>query len=102
MGMVKKWVNSTMDIGVLKPKQKYNLVFACLESLDDVLYITTSCGCSKAKRVDNTIQVDFNTGKFPIHLEVSGIKENNFKRTINVYYKSGKVDGLTFYGKVVL
>lgn len=98
--MIKKWSNSNINLGILKPYQKLRIIFECKEDLYDAVTVITSCGCSQGYIDGNSVVVTFNSDGIPKHLSNLGNSEVSFSKSVKVYYRTGEKDILTFYGKI--
>ena len=98
--LMKNWENTNIDIGTVKPYQRTYVTFKCLESLEDVATITSSCGCSQGHVSGNNVIVSFKPGDVPKHMTSSGRNSYNTSKTIRVHYTNGETDVLRFVGVV--
>jgi len=98
--MVKNWKSANIDFGVLKPHSKICLTFECKDSLEDVVNITTSCGCSQSYVSANNVIVSYKSGGIPLHLTQAGVIQYKVRKKLNVFYQNGVYDTLQFYGMI--
>ena len=97
---MKNWESTKIDIGTVKPYQRTYITFKCLESLEGVAIITSSCGCSQGHVSGNTVVVSYKPGDIPKHMSQSGLNSYNTSKTIRVHYTNGETDVLQFIGVV--
>ena len=97
---MKNWESTKIDIGTVKPYQRTYITFKCLESLEGVATITSSCGCSQGHVSGNTVVVSYKPGDIPKHMSQSGLNSYNTSKTIRVHYTNGETDVLQFIGVV--
>lgn len=76
------------------------IIFIYDGTLPDIKHIGSSCGCSKPKRVGDTIVVRYKPGHMPKHLV--GSKFYRTTKTIKVFYKDGRTDSLAFTAKILV
>ena len=98
--LMKNWENTNINIGTVKPYQRTYITFKCLESLEDVATITSSCGCSQGHVSGNNVIVSYKPGDVPKHMASSGLDSYNTSKTIRVHYINGETDVLQFVGVV--
>ena len=98
--LMKNWESTKINIGTVKPYQRTYITFKCLESLEDVDTITSSCGCSQGRISGNNVVVSYKPGDIPKHLTSAGLNSYNTSKTIRVHYNNGETDVLQFVGVV--
>lgn len=94
------WKNKNLNLGKVKEFSKIQLFFE-LENNNDIEKIITAKPCCSSCTIiisldSKGIKAIFDVGKIPVHL--NNVWE--FNKCINVYYKDGSSEVLTFKGKV--
>lgn len=100
--MMGKWVNSNMEIGVVKEGTRKVFSYKAISSVS-IKSVKASCGaCTKINMFDsNSILVTFKAEKIPIHLQNKGVKVLSFEKSIKVTYIDGEETFLYFKGKIM-
>lgn len=88
-----KWESKNIKLGQIKAGKKVEVVFKALEPLN-IDYMSSSCGCSSPKQVDDKIIVTYTPGYVPIHLQHLG--QYKTKKKITIYYKDNTSEVLSF------
>ena len=94
------WKNKTIDLGKVKPHQKYKAIFESVKELD-IVTVTTSCGCTTNKPYNKntkTLEVTFKPQNIPVHLRY--LEEHKVSKRIRIYYKDGGSEVLNITARV--
>lgn len=90
MNWERKHIN-TEELIVGKKKQ---IIFIPIGEIPLISNISSSCGCSRPKLIDNTIVVNFTPESVPQHMQKLGYYKSTKKITIT--YKDNTQDKLSF------
>lgn len=93
-----KWIQTYQEIPNVRVGDSVKLEFVPEAPLEDVVKVSTGCGCTIANLVDGTIKVHFSAKPIPHHLGQAESYPVNMK--INIFYKDGQQDILSFSTRV--
>lgn len=93
MNWQKKYQTVTGIVGI---KQKITYIPEGI--IEDIDSMSSSCGCSYPRLIDNKIEVSYTPGPIPIHMQHRGFY--NTTKTITITYKDGSHDLLSFKATV--
>jgi hypothetical protein len=85
-----------LDLGELKVGVTKDIIFYPKEkeTLEEIVSISSSCGCSTPKVENDRIIVSYTPGSIPIHLQHSG--QYKTTKIITINYKYGSSETLSF------
>lgn len=85
-----------INLGDLKVGKTKNIIFYPeeKETLEEIVSMSSSCGCSTPKIENDKIIVTYTPGSVPLHLQHLGQYET--KKTITINYKYGSSEILSF------
>lgn len=89
-----KWIKKHIVTETLYVGKKKQINFVPIDELPLIASLSSSCGCSTPKLVDNQIVVIFTPGSIPSHLTQLG----QYKQTGKIYitYRDNTQDTLSF------
>lgn len=89
-----KWEQTFKELGNSYVGIKQEIEFVPIGEIPEINYMSSSCGCSVPKLIDNKIVVTFTPGSIPMHLKQFGMYKTSKKITIT--YKDNNQDILSF------
>lgn len=88
------WKTKHINLGVIKAHLKKEIIFVPEGNINDIVSMTSSCGCSVPKKIDGKVVVVYTPTSVPFHLQSKG--EYKTTKNITVNYKDGTKDILSF------
>ena len=87
-----------IDLGLIKGKSKQEIIFKAKRSLD-IAGLKPSCGCSSAvyKKFKRQLVINYKPGTVPSQVKAQFM---TVYKTIDVLYKDGSVEVLTFSAQI--
>lgn len=93
-----RWKQTHQEIPNVRVGDSAKFEFVPEVPLENVVKVSTSCGCTTANLVDGVIKVYFSAKPIPYHLGQAQSYPVNMK--INIFYKDGQQDILSFSTRV--
>lgn len=102
------WIEQNKNIGHIYEYDSKEIVFHMLKEKEiaknavGYYRISTSCGCSSAKwdPKSKKLTVTYKAGEVPVHLVREGARAYTTTKYINITYKDGTTDTLSFSATV--
>jgi len=94
------WDKTKVDLGEVKQGKRSVIEFRAIRELD-IEQLSSSCGCSKPDydKKNRVLRVYYNAGEVPYHRRKDGFYIT--EKSIDVRYRDGGMDKLSFSVKVV-